>query len=171
MYCPHCSHLNLPGADECAKCQFSLANVDRPVPQDRIEASLMTDAVSVLAPMPPVTIAADTSMGDALGRMIDRAVGAVLVVDAANRLQGILTERDVLAKAAGLPDFERLPAAAYMTPAPESVAPTDSLAFAVRKMSVGNFRHMPVVHNGVPVGLFSVRDLLRHVTRLCAATS
>jgi CBS domain-containing protein len=167
MYCPHCSHLNLPGSDQCGRCLFDLASVDLPVPQDKIDASLMTDPVQVLSPKAPVTISAHASLGEALARMLDRSVGALLVTDRSERLLGILTERDFLEKIAGLPDFERLPAERFMTRDPESVAPTDTLAFAMRKMSVGGYRHMPVVDEGVPVGVFSVRDLLRHVTRLC----
>ena len=168
MYCPHCSHLNLPGTDQCVKCLFDLASVDLPVPQDKIEASLMTDPVQILAPKPPVTISHSASLGEALSRMVDRGVGAVLVTDANSQLVGILTERDFLEKVAGVMDTERRTAAEYMTHQPESVTPTDTLAYAVRKMSVGGFRHMPVVENGVPVGVFSVRDILKHVTRLCS---
>ncbi len=171
MYCPHCSHLNLPGTDQCAKCLFDLASVDLPVPQDKIDASLMADSVQALGPRPPVTIAGTATLGDALTRMLDRGVGALLVIDEHQLLQGILTERDFLEKAAGVAEFERLPVESVMTRDPESVSPGDSLAFAVRKMSVGNYRHMPVVENGSPVGVFSVRDLLRHVTRLCSPAS
>jgi CBS domain-containing protein len=167
MYCPHCSHLNLPGADQCAKCLFDLASIDLPVPQDKIDASLMTDSVEVLAPKVPVCIADTASLGDALEKMLDRGVGALLVTDGGSKLRGILTERDFLTRIAGVPDFERRRVSDYMTAEPESVAPTDTLAFAVRKMSVGGFRHMPVVEGSVPVGVFSVRDLLKHVTKLC----
>jgi len=168
MYCPHCSQLNLPGADQCTQCLFDLASVDVPVPQDKIDASLMMDSVEILEPRVPVTIAATASLGDAMTRMVDRGVGAVLLTDPSSQLVGILTERDFLDRVAGVAEFEHLPASRYMTLHPESVAPTDTLAYALQKMSVGGYRHMPVVKNGVPVGVFSVRDLLRHVTRLCS---
>ena len=44
---------------------------------------------------------------------------------------------------------------------------TDKLAFALLKMDVGGYRHLPVVKDGKPAGVISVRDLLRHITRLC----
>ncbi len=166
MHCPSCYHLNLPGTDHCAKCLFDLASVDQPVPQDKIDASLMNDSVQVLSPRSPVTIPRSATLGDALARMLDRGVGAVLVT-ADTQLVGILTERDFLEKIAGEAEFERLPVERFMTPQPESVAGSDTLAFALQKMSIGGYRHMPVVEDGVPTGVFSVRDLLRHVTRLC----
>ena len=46
----------------------------------------------------------------------------------------------------------------------------DTLAFALHKMDVGGYRHVPVVKGGQPLGMLSVRDMLRHITRLCKET-
>jgi CBS domain-containing protein len=167
MYCPSCGHLNLPGADQCAKCLLDLAALDRPAPQDKVESSLMADTVAVLAPKTPVTVPAEATLGDAIRQMMDRGVGAVLVTTADGRLVGILTERDFLTKVAGQPDFPGRAVRDFMTADPETVAPTDPLALALQKMDIGGYRHLPVVEAGLPVGVVSVRDVLRHVTRLC----
>jgi len=167
MYCPSCGHLNLPGADQCEKCLFPLAPLDLPVPQDKVESSLMADPVSVLAPRPPVTVPDAATLGDAVRQMMDRGVGAVLVTTPSGRLAGILTERDFLTKVAGDPGFTAHPVREYMTPDPVTVAPTDRLAVALHRMDIGGYRHLPVVDAGMPVGVISVRDVLRHVTRLC----
>jgi CBS domain-containing protein len=66
-----------------------------------------------------------------------------------------------------VPGFERLPVGRIMTPAPDTVAPTDVLAFALGKMDGGGYRHLPVVAAGKPVGVISVRDILRHLTAVC----
>ena len=54
-----------------------------------------------------------------------------------------------------------------MTPNPETVRPTDTLAFVLHKMDGGGYRHLPVLKDGQPLGMISVRDMLRHITRLC----
>lgn len=167
MYCPACGHLNLPGNDVCEQCLVSLAHVDGPVPLDRVERGLMSVSVAGLSPREPVTVPVSTDLGQAIREMTDRKVGAVLVIDPAGELVGILTERDFLCKVAGQPGFEALPIRDFMTPTPETVAPTDTLAFALGKMDAGGYRHLPVVADGKPVGVISVRDILRHVTRLC----
>jgi CBS domain-containing protein len=169
MYCPTCSHLNLPGVDQCAKCQADLAPLDVPAAHDRVEASLMADKVSVLHPRPAVTVRADDTLAQAMATMLDRGVGAVLVVDG-ETLAGILTERDFLTKVAGQPGFERQPVRDYMTAGPETVAEDDPLAFAVRKMDVGGYRHLavlPASGKTGPSAVISVRDVLRHITKLC----
>jgi CBS domain-containing protein len=167
MYCPACGHVNEPGCDACGNCMLSLAHLDEPALHDRVERSLMTDPVSVLNPRTPVTVPADADLGAAVRLMIDGGVGAVLVTGAAAELVGILTERDFLTRVAGQPGFAALPVCDFMTPAPETVSPTDTLAFALGKMDAGGYRHLPVVAGGKPVGVISVRDVLRHVTRVC----
>ena len=47
---------------------------------------------------------------------------------------GILTERDFLLKVAGQPGFEALPVSQFMTPGPETVAPTDTLGLIPDKL-------------------------------------
>jgi CBS domain-containing protein len=54
-----------------------------------------------------------------------------------------------------------------MTRDPETVVATDTLAFALHKMDSGGYRHLPVLAEGRPVGVISVRDMLHHFTRLC----
>ncbi|HEY8505321.1 MAG TPA: CBS domain-containing protein [Gemmataceae bacterium] len=167
MICPSCGHDNVPGSDTCARCLTDLAPLDRPEGQDRVERSLMRDAVLVLKPPAPVTLPLGATLGEAAAVLTEADIGAVLVVDADGRLRGILTERDFLTEVALIPDYTGLPVSQFMTPDPETVAPTDTLAFALRKMDVGGYRHLPVVSEGMPVGMISVRDVIRHITRLC----
>jgi CBS domain-containing protein len=168
MYCPACGHdKNPPGADACANCGLALTHLDAPAPSGPVETSLMTDPVSALDPRPPLTVPLGATLGDAVRLMVAGRTGAVLVTGAAGELVGILTERDFLTKVAGEPGFEALPVARFMTPEPETVAPTDLLAYALGKMDAGGYRHLPVVAAGKPVGVISVRDVLRHLTAAC----
>jgi CBS domain-containing protein len=146
---------------------FDLAPLDGPVPADRVEGSLMTDPVAVLNPKLPATVDASSDLATVVRMMIERGVGAVLVTINERELAGILTDRDFLTKVAGRSGFEGLPVREFMTPNPETVSLTDPLAFAVRKMAAGGYRHLPVVVDKKAVGLISIRDVLQHVTTLC----
>jgi CBS domain-containing protein len=168
MICPHCGHDNLPGGEECSNCLMDLTQLDRPVANNRIERSLMEDPVVVLQPKKPVTVLPSATVRETIQLMLSKDIGALLVVSADNRLLGIFSERDLLCRVAGLHDgYADKPVREFMTANPETVTTRDTLAFALHKMDVGGYRHMPVLQDGQPTGVISVRDMLRHITRLC----
>lgn len=168
MLCPNCGTYNLPGNEICTNCHQDLTPLDLPTPQSELERSLMEDPISCLPPCAPLLVRPETSVPEVMQIMLDHNRGAVLVIDAHGHLLGIFTERDILKKIAGIhEDYSRLRVNMVMTPQPETVALTDTLNFALHKMDVGGYRHLPVVNGEQPVGIVSVRDMLRHMTRLC----
>jgi CBS domain-containing protein len=105
-----------------------------------------------------LSVETSVSIMEVAQRMVDRNVGAVLVLDG-GRLAGILTERDVLrAVARGLTDSTRV--ADCMTAHPETIAPEDTTDHAAVLMLHGGFRHLPVVQGDDVVGVISIRDLV-----------
>ena len=107
-----------------------------------------------------LSVEASSSIIEVAQRMVDRNVGAVLVLDD-GRLTGILTERDVLrAVARGLRDDTRV--ADCMTAHPETIGPDDTTEHAVVLMLHGGFRHLPVVEGERVLGMLSMRDLMGH---------
>lgn len=169
MLCPRCGFDNVPGLDHCSHCLQDLAQIDLPAGHDRVESSLLEDRIAGLKPRRPVTINGTTTVSQAVRVMTDEAVGAVLVVDSNGKLDGILSERDLLTWAADLPpdQLDSRLAREFMTDNPETVCPEDLLARALQKMDVGRYRHLPVVTAGKPVGVISVRDIIQHISKLC----
>ena len=117
--------------------------------------------------MPPVrqhmsrdllTVEAARSVIEVAQRMVERNVGAVLVVENA-RLRGIMTERDLMrAVARGLTDDVTV--ADCMTADPDTIGPDDPIEHAGVLMIHGGFRHLPVVDGDEIVGVLSIRDLV-----------
>jgi CBS domain-containing protein len=168
MICPTCGWDNLPGNEECSNCQQDLTPLDRPAAHNRVERSLMEDPVSALNPKAPVTVQATATVHEAIQTMLSCNIGSLLVVDPSGKLLGIFSERDLLTKVAGLqPSYATMPVRDFMTANPETVTAADTLNFALHKMDGGGYRHLPVLKDGRPVGVISVRDMLRHITRLC----
>lgn len=167
MICPTCGYDNLPGNEECSNCLQDLTQIDRPAPNNRVERSLMEDKVSFLHPKKPATILPTSTVRDAIKTMLDGNIGAMLVVDKSEQLVGVFSERDLLTKVAGIENYGDKPVSDFMTPNPETVSLTDTLDFVLHKMDGGGYRHLPVVQEGRPVGVISVRDMLRHITKLC----
>jgi CBS domain-containing protein len=108
-----------------------------------------------------LTVEPTTSISEAAERMTERGVGAAVVLTG-DTVSGILTERDVLRAVATGP-VEGTHVAAWMTRDPETVEPSDSTGKAAAIMIHGGFRHLPVCDDGKPVGIVSIRDLMRVV--------
>ena len=106
-----------------------------------------------------LTVAAVDRLGEAAKRMVARGVGAVLVLDG-DRLEGILTERDLMrAVAVGYSDEARV--SEWMTRHPETIDASDETDHAASLMIHGGFRHLPVMDEGRVAGIISIRDLMR----------
>ena len=108
-----------------------------------------------------LTVDASTPLVDAAKLMHERSVGAALVLSESG-VGGILTERDVL-RAVAVGQVEGTDVAMWMTHHPETIEPSDSTGHAASIMIHGGFRHLPVVDGGKPVGIVSIRDLMRVV--------
>jgi CBS domain-containing protein len=107
-----------------------------------------------------LTVAEDDTLVATAAAMDARRVGAVLVLRD-GRLVGILTERDVL-RAAATGELSGT-VASWMTPHPETVEAGETAAQAGVIMIHGGFRHLPVLDGATPVGIVSIRDLMRNV--------
>lgn len=114
----------------------------------------------LIANQTPVTAPATLSVLEAAALMKEKRIGALLVV-VGDQLTGIFTERDALFRvlAAGK-DPEKTLLAEVMTRDPQTISPDKPLGHALHIMNDSGFRHMPVVKNGVPLGMVSVRDAL-----------
>jgi CBS domain-containing protein len=106
-----------------------------------------------------LTVSAGDHLGDAAKRMAARGVGAVLVMDG-ERLEGILTERDLM-RAVATGYSENAVVSDWMTRNPETVEASDATDHAASLMIHGGFRHLPVLEEGRVAGIISIRDLMR----------
>ena len=171
MICPYCQAENIEGADECVDCGESLIDLSVRVPASSVEADLLRDRIERLWPKSPSTVTPDTPVGQVLKKMVGETIGCVMVVDA-GKLVGIFSERDALMKLnVDAAKFMNRPIAQFMTPNPVTLETSDKIAFALQKMNVGGYRHLPILFNGKLAGVISIRDILRYLTERIAATS
>ena len=106
-----------------------------------------------------LTISTDATLGEAAASMVERGVGAVVVLEG-ETVAAILTERDVM-KAVASGAGGSAPAAEWMTRHPDTIEPSDTMDHAASLMIHGGYRHLPVVEEGRLVGIVSIRDLMR----------
>ena len=170
LVCPYCDHDVIEGADECEACGQPLTEFNLPVPATPVERALLTDRVKLFQGRQPLIVSPTMPVREVLRLMVDNKVGCVAVVEK-KKLVGIFTERDVLLKIGEkAAEIGQQPVSEFMTAKVESLPPTAKIAFAVHRMDLGGFRHIPVTtSDGEPSGIFSVRDILGYLTRKLAA--
>ena len=107
----------------------------------------------------PVIMNEAASVMDACNKMRDCRIGSVLVTADVDRLVGIFTGRDAVCRVLSQrrdPSTTRL--AEVMTPNPITMSPDQTAMDALRLMSNGGFRHVPLVKNGRILGIVSRGD-------------
>jgi CBS domain-containing protein len=139
------------------------------VPASSVEADLLRDRIERLWPKSPCTVGPDTPVGDVLQKMVGETIGCVMVADR-GKLVGIFSERDALMKLnTDAPKMLARPISQFMTPDPVTLETGDKIAFALHKMNVGGYRHIPILFDGKLAGVISIRDILRYLTERIAA--
>jgi CBS domain-containing protein len=169
--CPYCEAENIEGADECQACGEALTDLSRRIPSSSVEADLLRDRIERLWPKTPATVAPDTPVADVLTKMVGASIGCVMIVDG-GKLVGIFSERDALMKLnTDAQKFAKRPISQFMTPGPVTLETNDKIAYALHKMNVGGYRHIPILFEGQLAGVISIRDILRYLTDRIAAAA
>jgi CBS domain-containing protein len=153
--------------DEIVQEEEAIAQ-EREADAARLGAAILQQPIRELATLrDPVFVKPTSSVRAAIDRMNAESLGCVLVEEG-ERLIGIFTERDILKKVVvAAIDIDRTPVEAVMTRDPECLSPDDLVRFALNKMSVGGFRHIPLVDQaGRPVGVVSMRNVVGYMVEL-----
>lgn len=148
--------------------------------EHRYERAIQTKTADVMS-HPVVAVREDDTLEQAARAMVERNVGSVLVVGADGQLVGILTESDftgapgsafrgprLLGEALPEEGAERIYEEArgrkvkeLMSKVVTTVEEGEPVTHLIRRMMDLDLRHVPVVRDGIPVGIVTRRDLLR----------
>jgi CBS domain-containing protein len=130
---------------------------------ERVKGAVLETPVSELMADKPLMVDADATVVAAVNAMNEHHTGCVLVHKGGN-LVGIFTERDVLRKVIFRDGNRAWRVDAVMTRNPETLPPSASVAYALNKMSVDGYRHIPIVDKaGKAIGVLSVKDIIQFV--------
>lgn len=109
-----------------------------------------------------VTARAETSIPDIAALLRNAGIGAVVISSDRIRVEGILSERDIVrALAAQGEEALRLTAGDLMTREVKTCSPSDRIAEVMARMTAGRFRHLPVMDDGAMIGIVSIGDVVR----------
>jgi CBS domain-containing protein len=109
-----------------------------------------------------VTARPESTISEISKLLHDAKIGAVIVSSDRVRVDGILSERDVVrAIAANGEAALTMSVAEVMTREVVTCAPSDNVAHLMAQMTAGRFRHMPVIDEGALIGIISIGDVVR----------
>ena len=167
MLCPSCGHDNLEGTDRCENCLAPFRDLDVPRADNAagLARSVMEDNLRRLQVDEPLIVSPDTPVKEVVRRMKTAPTGCVLVIEG-SQLKGIFTEHDVLCKMTGRgATAGDTPVTELMSPNPETLRETDSIAAALNKMSLGRYRHLPFIKSDGGYAVASIKSVLQYIAR------
>ncbi|MGA7292998.1 MAG: CBS domain-containing protein [Terriglobales bacterium] len=108
------------------------------------------------------SVPVEATAEQAIRTMLDRHVGAVVVIDENSRVAGIFTERDVLRQLSlGERDPKNLSVREIMTTPVEMATRATTAGEALATMVDRHYRHLPIVDDdGRLLGMLSIRHVL-----------
>ncbi|MBL7006045.1 MAG: CBS domain-containing protein [Spirochaetia bacterium] len=110
-----------------------------------------------------VSVKPEDLLSQALLKLTQYKIGAIMVLDDNKAIKGILSERDIVRHLAGRIDCTTaLPVSDVMTKSVTYVKPHQSLDDCLQLMTTGRFRHLPVVDNDELVGIISIGDVTKY---------
>lgn len=108
------------------------------------------------------TVTPDATVAQVAQELSARRIGAVLVLEDADTVIGVVSERDLVRvlseRGAAALDLR---AREIMTGAVVTCDPDDSIDEVMAAMTRGRFRHVPVVRHGELLGLVSIGDVVK----------
>lgn len=124
-----------------------LSNYDPQEFEDGMERAICDAMLTDMQTTPFHVYKSDMTIGAALEAMATTNFFILMFTDDDGKLEGIVTERDILRHVAL--DFDNMkdkPVSQIMVREPGVVYDTESPATAINRMAIGGFRHLPVVH-------------------------
>lgn len=108
-----------------------------------------------------VTVQADEPVRNAIQLLVKHRIGALLALDSAGKLVGILSERDIMRHAAADEQLFGRPVSDIMTHEVIVGMPQDDVIAVAHTMLEKRFRHLPIVDEGELIGIISIGDVLK----------
>ncbi|MBI2723813.1 MAG: CBS domain-containing protein [Chloroflexi bacterium] len=165
MICPDCRYDNIEGADHCQNCGHDLFSMDHPNARQTSQRgpAFIYERLREIPAQSPVRVETTDPVGLAVRLMQNADTNCVLVMNGTH-LAGIITPWDILHKVAGpSEDLNARTCGEVMTADPVFLRDDDDIAVALNKMSIGGFRHIPLLQGGTPTAVVSITDVFGHI--------
>ena len=127
----------------------------------RTENVLFNLPIRELSPATPISVEVGSHLIAAIKLIQEHRIGCVLVTRD-DHVEGIITERDLTLYVLNRNvDVNTARVEQFMTENPECLELSDPISYAMNRMNLGGFRHVPIIDQQKrPVGIISVKDIV-----------
>lgn len=109
-----------------------------------------------------VSVKPTDPLAEALLKLTQYKIGAVLVLDDDQKIKGILSERDIIRHLTGKVEYNTtIPVSEAMTKCVTYVKLHQTTDECLQLMTQGRFRHLPVIEEEKVVGIISIGDVVK----------
>ena len=109
------------------------------------------------------TLAPSATVMQAAAALVKHKIGAIVVVDERRKVQGIVSERDIIRVLAHSgSNVLTQTVNQIMTKNVVSCGEHDTLDQLMSAMTAGRFRHLPITRDGVLAGIISIGDVVKY---------
>ena len=131
-----------------------------------LNQEFLMQSIGSLLRKEPLCVDQNCTVRQAVVQILESKAGSALLVNQNKQVVGIFTERDYLKHfARGEKDPDKTLLSEVSTLKPVLVTAEETLAHALNLMSLGGFRHLPVIDDqGVALGVVSVRDVIDKIS-------
>ncbi|MGL6028928.1 MAG: CBS domain-containing protein [Legionella sp.] len=126
----------------------------------------MTDLIHNVLPQSPRPIAyihPDNSVKECIAKMVELDIGALVVLDDNEQLQGIVSERDIVRSCLAKSSLEQTKACEIAFKDVTILSPHDPIEKAMQVMTATKRRHILIRDNNALIAILSIGDLLHHM--------
>jgi CBS domain-containing protein len=112
-----------------------------------------------------MTARQDDTIHEIASRLSHRKIGAIVIINGAEQVEGIVSERDIIrliAEHGG--KALSMPASSAMTRNVVACTSKATIEEIMDIMTNGRFRHLPVIEDGKLAGIISIGDVVKHHT-------
>jgi CBS domain-containing protein len=167
--CPFCGFEN-PRWPTIAASAFipSCRGTSRPsaAKGDAFQDALLKEPISELLTGLDLLVCSPDDTLEKIVKIFQKDKKGCVLVYKNKKMVGILSNRDLVLRTTGPKlDLKKIKVEEVMTRDPGFLHPEDPIAFAINKMAMGGYRHIPILRpDGTPVSILLIRDVLRYLS-------
>ncbi|WGI17047.1 CBS domain-containing protein [Methanonatronarchaeum sp. AMET-Sl] len=125
--------------------------------------SAINESVNQIMESKVISVDEKGSLEDAVNKMVSSGIGGIPIVDNENRVKGIITERDIVSLISKIDIVKGIKVKDIMTKKVITIPPDSSIMNLTTTMVEQGFRRLPIIEDGILVGIVTATDVLRYL--------